>query len=178
MLTVDCRDTDPPLTINRIEQNRIASTMSDDFTIEIEDAQSDLVRIADIDGRDVVVFPERIGTGKGDDGKPYPYLQADVIVLNGPTTDLIDEVPCVVTSMRLTSSPLLRNGERMLKKGTGKPFAGRINSQKGKFGNKAYGITTWDPDAPVRALANAEAAKYIKNRPSVTEDASDENAFN
>lgn len=145
--------------------------MSDEFEIVIEDAQSDLVRIKDIDGRDVVVFPEKIGTGKGDDGQPYLYLKADVIVLNGPTTELMDEIPYVVSGMQLTSSPLLRNGERMLKKGTGKPFAGRINSQKGKFGNRAYGIITWDPDAPVRALANSEAAKYIKNRPSVIDDA-------
>lgn len=144
--------------------------MSDEFVIEIEDAQSDLVRIADIDGRDVVVFPIKVGKGKSADG-PYDFLKCDVIVLNGPTTELMDEIPYVVSGMQLTSSPLLRNGERMLKKGTGKPFAGRINSQRGQRGGRAYGIATWDPDAPVRQLANAEAAKYIKNKPSVTEDA-------
>jgi len=147
--------------------------MSDEFEIEIEDAQSDLVRVADIDGRNVVIFPEKIDKDKGDDGKPYNYLQADVIVLDGPVTELMDTIPFVVTSMRLTSGPLVRNGERVMKKGKDKPFAGRINSQKGKFGNKAYGITTWEPDAPIRKLANIEAAKYIKAKPKVVEDAED-----
>jgi len=145
--------------------------MSDESSIEIEDAQSEYVRIADIDGRDVVVFPSEIGQAKGDDGKPYTFLKADVIVLNGPATELMDEIPYVVSGMRLTSSPLVNNGERMLKKGKDKPFAGKINSQKGKFGNKAYGVIAWDKDSPIRALANAEAAKYIQNRPSLVADA-------
>lgn len=149
--------------------------MSDEFVIEIEDAQSEYVRIADLDGRDVVVFPEEIGKDKGDNGEMYRYLKADVIVLDGQPTELMDTIPYVVSGMRMTSQPLVSNGERMLKKGVDKPFAGRINSQKGKFNNKAYGITTWEPDAPVRALANTEAAKYLRNRKTV-EDA-DTKAF-
>lgn len=141
--------------------------MTDEFVIEIEDAQSDYVRIGDIDGRDVVVFPTKIGTGKGDNGEPYEFLTADVIVLNGERTELMDEIPFVVTAMRLTSQPLVSNGKRMLAKGPDKPFAGRINSQKGKFNNKAYGVTAWEPDSPVRALANIEAGKYIHSRKTV-----------
>lgn len=145
---------------------------TDDFTIEIEDAQSDYVKIADIDGRNVVVFPEKIDKAKGDNGEMYNYLKADVIVLDGPTTELMDTIPYVVTGMRLTSQPLVSNGERLLKKGPDKPFAGKINSQKGKFGNKAYGITTWEPDDSIRALANTEAKKYMLSRKTV-EDAND-----
>ena len=147
-------------------------------TVEIEDAQSEFVRIADLDGRDIVVFPRTIGKDKGDDGKPYDYLEADVIVLSGAPTDLMTEIPAVVSKMRFTSSPLVRNGERQIEKAGRlnltypKPFSGRVNSQKGKFGNKAYGVTAWDPDAPVRQLANAEAAKFVQARANaVTDDA-------
>lgn len=147
--------------------------MSDEV-FEIEDAQSEFVRIGDIDGRDVVVFPQKITLEKGD-GDKFPALWADVIVLNGPTTSLITEVPFVVTKMMLTSSPMVRNGERMLaKQGNepfAKPFSGKVNSRKGQKGGRAYGIEAWDKDSPIRSLANAEAAKYIRNRPSVIDDA-------
>lgn len=142
---------------------------TDEFTIEIEDAQSDYVRVNDIDGRNVVVFPSKVDTAKGDNGEPYEFLVADVIVLDGAVTELMDTIPFVVTDMRLTSQPLVSNGKRMLKKGTDKPFAGKINSQKGKFGNKAYGITTWEPEEPKRALANTEAKKYMQSRATVAD---------
>jgi hypothetical protein len=138
-----------------------------------EDAQSDYVKIEHLDGRDVVVFPLTVHTASEDDKKAekdYDYLVADVVVLSGETTDMIDAVPSVIGAMRLSSSPLMRNGERMLRKGPQKPFAGRINSRKGQKGNKAYGIESWGPEDAVRALANEQGRKYIAEHP-VAEDA-------
>jgi hypothetical protein len=150
--------------------------MTDEFQIEIEDAQADFVRIGDIDKRNVVIFPLSIGQAKGD-GDTYPYLEADVIVLDGEPLELLPEIPGVVRKMRFTSSPMIRNGERMIDKAKAgnepfaKPYSGRVNSRKGQKGGRAYGIEAWEKDSPIRALANTEAAKYIKNRPSLVADA-------
>jgi hypothetical protein len=144
--------------------------------IEIEDAQDDFVRIADLDKRNVVIFPIKVGEAKGD-GDTYPFLEADVIVLDGEPLELLPEVPGVVKKMRFTSAPMIRNGERMLDKAKAakevhaKPYSGKINSRKGQKGGRAYGVEAWEKDAPVRALANAEAAKYITARPSLVDDA-------
>lgn len=145
-------------------------------TVVIEDAQSEFVRIEDIDKRDVVVFPIKITKEKGD-GDEFQALWADVIILSGKDTEKIESVPMVVRKMMLTSSPLVRNGERMIEKANranaahAGPFSGRINSRPGKFGKKAFGVEAWDADAPIRALANAEAGKYIHERNNVVADA-------
>lgn len=147
-----------------------------EIEIEIEDAQDDFVRIADIDGRNILVFPTAVKESKGDD--PYPFLLADVIVLDGQPTELMPEIPAVVTKMQLTSAPMIRNGERVLEKANrlnkpyAAPFAGKVNSRKGQKGGKAYGIEAWEKDAPIRTLANREGAKFIKARETaVSEDA-------
>ena len=54
------------------------------------------------------------------------------------------------------------------------PYGGKVNSRKGQKGGKAYGIETWPADAPVRPLANTEAAKYLKHRTSAVDDAADD----
>lgn len=159
---------------NRTEQN--GTEVTDENIIEIEDAQSDFVRIGDIDKRNVVIFPLKTGEAKGD-GDTYPFLEADVIVLDGEPLELLTEVPGVVRKMRFTSSPMIRNGERMLEKAKmagepfAKPYSGRINSRKGQKGGRAYGIEAWEKDDKIRTLANQEAAKYIRNRPALVDDA-------
>lgn len=137
--------------------------MSDLF----DDASSEYVKIGDIDGRNVVMFPDKIADGKGDNG-PYQYLVADVIVLDGPVTEKITSVPCEIPAMHFSSDLIRSNGERKLKQGDGRPFAGRINSQKGKFGNKAYGIQALDDDK--RALANAEAGKFMASKAAAKDE--------
>jgi hypothetical protein len=147
----------------------------ENIVIGMEDAQSDFVRIADIDGRNVVVFPLKIDKAQGDE--EYPFLEADVIVLDGDPTELMDTIPFVVSKMRLSSSPMIRNGERMLEKANranaafAAPYAGVINSRKGQKGGRAYGVEAWAADSPIRTLANEQAALYIKGR-SVVDDAS------
>jgi len=143
--------------------------------IEIEDAQSDFVRIADIDKRAVVIFPIKIGEAKGD-GETYPFLEADVIVLDGEPLELLDAVPGVVRKMRFTSSPMIRNGERQIEKAKReslpfpKPYSGRINSRKGQKGGRAYGIDAFDKDDSIRALMITEASKYIHERPALVDE--------
>lgn len=140
----------------------------EDFQVEIEDAQDDFVRIADLDGRNILVFPRKIDTAKGDD--PYEFLLADVIVLDGQPTELMPEIPATVSKMQLTSSPLIRNGQRLLDKANkvnaphAAPYAGKVNSRKGQKGGRAYGIEKWEANDPIRALANREAGLYVKAR--------------
>lgn len=149
--------------------------MTDEFVIEIEDAQSEFVRVADLDGRNVVIFPIKLDKAKGDD--PYPFLVCDVIVLDGPATELMEEIPYVVRKSQLTSAPMIRNGERMIEKANRanlahpNPYAGKINSRKGQKGGRAYGIETWEKDAPIRKLANDQVALYLKARESGVSDA-------
>lgn len=132
---------------------------------------ADFVRISDVDGRAMVVWATERKDAKGNDGKPYEYVQAEVIVLDGEDSEkfavgeLIDmrfSTPSIVTQLKKN----LING---------RPRLGRVSSMKSKFQTRAYALDPVEGDDPCRsklaqALKTREAAHVAAASSAVDED--------
>lgn len=132
--------------------------MAQDKNTELfDDAQDSFIRVKDLAGRSCVIFPTGLDKATGDNGKEYEYVEADVIILDGKPTELIESVPMVAEAVRFTSKVIVGGLKR--KVGSGRPVLAKINTRPGKFGNPAYGMEP-QTDTKVRALAAQEIEKY------------------
>lgn len=122
-----------------------------------DDAQDGYVRVKQLAGRHVVIFVTGVDKAEGDNGKPYEYIEGDVIILDGKTDEIIEAVPMVAEAVRFTSGPIVRALKR--KVGTGRGTLAKVNTRPGKFGNPAYGIEAVT-DTKIRTLAAQEIEKY------------------
>ena len=118
----------------------------------------EFVSIDHLDGRLVVVFPEEIRSRTGSNGKDYDYVIADVLVFDGPTTDLIPSLPHKVEQMHLSATAVVGALRAHVK--THRPVIGRIDSRPSTKNRnvKAYGMaepTQADKDT-ARAATFAE----------------------
>jgi hypothetical protein len=128
---------------------------------------TEFVEIADLDGRLIVVLPDRIEQANGkSDGKPYDKVIGDVIVVDGPTTDKITELPFVVEDMHLSSKMVV--GQLRPKVGKGVPVLARVNSKPSSFNRqvKAYGLG--DPTDADRGKALPAYRQYMADKASAT----------
>ena len=111
-----------------------------DLDLDFSDPTTEYTTIDDIDGRLVCIFPKEIRTQVGNDGNPYDKVVADVIVLDGPVTDKVTEVPMFIADMHLSAGAVvgaIRGNVR-----TGKPVLCRVDSRPSTKNKRvlAYGL--------------------------------------
>lgn len=133
--------------------------MTDPFT----DARTGFVKLEDLLGRLLLVVPqsieERQSTLPGSVGKVYDSITADVIVLDGPATDLIEQVPATLENVYLSGSVIVAQLRSKVK--TKGMVLGRLGQQKAR--TKGFG-DAWVLDAPSesdKAPARVAAAAYL-----------------
>lgn len=127
----------------------MTDTMTDPFASTTDDPfatpSTEFVTIDDVDGRLIVAIPLRMEQKAGkSDGKPYDVIVADVIVVDGPTTDKIPAVPFTIPEMHLSAGMVV--GQLRQYVGKGRPVLGRVNSKPSRINKalKAYALS--DPD--------------------------------
>lgn len=135
--------------------------MSDPF----DDARSGFVRLENLVGRLLLVAPqsieERDSTLPGQQGKKYPSITADVIVLDGKADELVEEVPSLLEGIFFSGSVVVAQLKPKLKKAN--PLVlGRLGQQKSQ--TKGFG-DAWVLEPPTdedKALARPHANKYLE----------------
>jgi hypothetical protein len=132
---------------------------------------ADFIRIPDVDGRAMVVWPMEQGRDTGADGKTYTYIQAEVIVLDGEPAEKFS--PMELFEMRFTTNSIVGQLRKNLT--NGRPRLGRVSSVASKYRTRAYSLDPVEKDDPCRALlAEAlkvrEAAKAAEAAAMVDED--------
>lgn len=126
---------------------------------EFDTPQTEFVEIADLDGRLVLVLPHRLEQATSrTNGDKYDRIVADVIVLDGPTTEKITEVPGTVKDMFLSSTGVVSRTRRNV--GSGRPVLGRVDSRPSTANKRvlAYGLA--DPSDADKVLARPAWAAY------------------
>lgn len=128
-----------------------------------DDVTAEYVTIEDLEGRHLVVMPEKIenvqSTKPG--GKPYDRIVGTVIVLDGEVTDKIETVPFVIEDMFLSAGNVVNRVKGHIK--TGKPALGYVDSVPSSYNRnvKAYGFQPVDPsNREIRDAANAAIRAY------------------
>ena len=117
---------------------------TDDDDLEFDSARSGFVTMDDLKGRLLLITPTATGVKesktKGQDD--FETITAEVLVLDGGTTDLIDEIPFELeeylmwgTNIVSTLRPKIKRGGRVL---------GRLNQHKAK----GYSTLAWHLDEP------------------------------
>lgn len=121
---------------------------------------SNYPRIGDLDGRAVLIWPNRRDEAIGDNGKPYVYIAASVIVLDGAPHEKYElGQPFAI---RFTSQNIVAQLEP--KVGNGRATLGRVDSRNSKWGTKAYGLNPLDPGDPARARVDKGLQNYAASR--------------
>jgi len=120
--------TDPFATTNTSDDP--FATPTTDFTV-----------IDDLDGRLVAIVGLRMAVGVSkQSGKEYDKVIADVIVIDGPTTDKIPSLPYTISEMHLMAGMVVGQIRQYVGKGT--PVLGRVNSKPSSYNRsvKAFGL--------------------------------------
>lgn len=133
--------------------------MTDD---PFDGARTGFVRLEDLKDRLVLVFPqsveERDSTLPGAAGKKYESVTADVIVLDGDVTELIEEVPLTLEGIFISGAAIVPQVKPKIGKGRG--VLGRLSTQAAR--TKGFG-DAWVLEAPTdadKALARPYAVAY------------------
>jgi len=99
---------------------------ANDLEDEFETAKTEYVRLEDLDGRLCVFDALRMGEKTGTDG-PYPFITANVIVVDGPEAEIAGvKVPGVVEGLHVIASGVIPQLEPYV--GKHKPFLARLDS--------------------------------------------------
>ena len=115
--------------------------------------------IEDLDGRLVIAFPHSIDTlTSPKNGKDYQRIIADVVVVDGKTTDKLPKLPHLATDMHLSATGVVASLRAMV--GKGRPVLGRVDSRPSSFNKNvpAYGLA--DPTDADKAAARPALAQY------------------
>jgi hypothetical protein len=120
-------------------------------------ARSGYVKMDDLLNRLLLIKPTDHGTreSKEKGQSDYEYVVCDVTVLDGPTTDMIDEVPGTLEDFQLSGVNVVNTLKPKLKRG------GRVLGRLAQ--HKAQGRSTlaWHLDEPTPADVAATKA-YLK----------------
>lgn len=132
---------------------------------------ADFTRISDVDGRSMVVWALELDKAKGNDGEPYDYVQAEVIVLDGEDTEKVTVGE--LFEIRFTTDSIVRQLKKNL--ASGRPRLGRVSSMKSRYGTRAYSLDPVPEDSPARAkvaaaLATREAAQTAEANAKVDDE--------
>ncbi len=120
---------------------------------------SGFVDIHELKDRLCIFVPLRTETETSkQNGKPYTRIVADVIVLDGPTTELMPELPHLIEEFFVSSKLMVGQMRRLV--GKGRPMLGRVNGKPSSYNKQvlAYGIG--DPEESDKVLASPAWHKY------------------
>jgi hypothetical protein len=133
-------------------------------TDPFSDARSGFVKLEDMLGRLLLIIPqsieERASTLPGSQGKTYESITADVIILDGPVTELIEEIPATIEGTFISGSVIV--GQLKPKVKTHGMVLGRLGQQKAR--TKGFG-DAWVLNPPTdadKAVARPAAAAYLE----------------
>lgn len=100
-------------------------------------------------GRLLLIKPlasgERESTLQGQQGKLYPWVECDIAVLDGPVSEIIEEVPFVYEGFQFSGATL--TGILMPKLRTGGTVLGRASAHK----SKGFNTLGWGLEKPTPA---------------------------
>ena len=138
------------------------------MTDPFDEARPGFVRLDDLLGRLLLVAPydveQRASTLPGaKEGDTYESITADVIVLDGPTTELIEEIPYEIEGMFISGSAIVPQLKpKIRKRGLVLGRLGQQDNRKNpKFG-KAWVLEP--PTEADKALARPVAQDYLARR--------------
>ena len=134
---------------------------SDDF----DTPQTEYVTIHDLKDRLCVINAKRLEQGKGkQDGEPYDYIVADVVIVDGQTTDLIKALPFVAENMHINAKGLITQLRDRV--GRNRAFLCRIDAAPSSFNRQvmAYGVRKHEVTDADKALALPAWRKYAQDQ--------------
>lgn len=134
--------------------------MSDNF----DDVTTEYLNPEKLVGRAVAILVKSKSEQPSKNPKPgaetYTRCVADVIVLDGETTELIPELPYTVRDMFISGAGMTPKLKHLA--GTGRWTAGRIDERPSRNNPRlmVQGLQPFGPDDTARALANAAIEAY------------------
>jgi hypothetical protein len=123
------------------------------------------VRYDGLYDRHIIIKPLEQTTGTGTDGKVYDKAICDVIVLDGPTTEQIPELPYVIERMHISNSSIVQTLIAYIKKD--QPIIGRaygVPSKKNRAVIAGLLDTNVSSDTIEKLNARAAWKKYLAER--------------
>lgn len=103
---------------------------------EFETAKTEYLGLGDLTDHLVVIDVLSIGTKQGDG--EYEYAECNVVVVDGPTLELLPRVPAVVERMHISASGVVPQIKHLA--GSGKPFLCRPDFVINKRKQKVVGV--------------------------------------
>ena len=141
--------------------------MTDTTNDLFDGASSTFPSKKDLDGRLIAIWATGQGSRQGTNGKPYPYVETDTMVLDGEVTELITEVPSVLPAFQHSTTGLVARLKGRI--GNPKPMIGRMNSQPSRVNRDVLAYSIAEPTAAdmdiIRkheALIRAKSAEMAK----------------
>jgi hypothetical protein len=142
-----------------------------------DEARSGFIRLDDLVGRALLIYPrsteERESNLPGSVGKRYTAVIGDCVVLSGPVTEVIPQVPLTIEGMFFSSSIVV--SQIKFKIGTGRPVLGVLGTQKASNRNFKDAFVLNPDNGPHltdehRALARKAHAAYLAAKKAQEED--------
>jgi len=132
---------------------------------EFDTPQTEYVTIHELKDRLCVINPKRVETGKGkQDQEPYDFIVADVIIVDGPTTDLITSLPFVAENMHINAKAIV--SQLKDRAGKNRPFLCRVDAAPSSFNKQvmAYGVKKHEITDADKAAAIGPWRKYAQDQ--------------
>jgi len=131
---------------------------------DLQGARTGYVTFDDLLGRLLVVTPTGRFTREGDNGE-YDVIECDVIVCNGKTTDVIEDIPWKLEDFQLWGQNVVSTLGPALKHG--RTVVGVFNQRKAKkFRNMAWHLDAPTEDQMAKAKAARKAIRLAERRTS------------
>lgn len=124
---------------------------------EFATPKTEFLGLADLEGRLLVIDVLSVETAKGVDGD-YEFAKCNVVVVDGPTLELLPQVPGVVRGMHINAKGVLPQIEGYA--GTGKPFLCRPDVIENKRRQRVAGVRKHEITDADKALARPAWRAY------------------
>jgi hypothetical protein len=124
-----------------------------------DDAKSEFLGMEDVDGRLLLIWATGVRRDLiGKSGGKYDAVEARYVILDGKTTERIDQVPMTVDDGLFSAGTVVAKLKNRVGK---KPILGRVDSRPSSFNKNvpAYGLA--DPTEEDRVVAR----KYLTDNP-------------
>jgi len=133
---------------------KASSAATEPFEDEFDDAKSAYITMDDLDGRLALIWPTGIRENMpGANGKPYDAVEAQYVILDGDTAELIPAIPCKVDDGLFSAGAVVNKLKPRVKAKNPRPLLGRFDSRPSQQNKKvlAYGIA--EPTDEDKAVA-------------------------
>jgi hypothetical protein len=137
---------------------------ADETDDEFDTPQMEFVTIHDLKDRLCIINAKRMEVGKSKQGgEEYEFVVADVIIVDGETTDLIDRLPFVAENMHINAKALVSQLRDRV--GRNRPYLCRIDAAPSSFNRQvmAYGVRKHEITDADKAAAMPAWRKYTQD---------------